>query len=661
MNLHEKFKRTKKRLNQRGQAMVLYVIFFPILFMFVCVGFDMGWYYLNVSRLQNAAEAAAIAGANKLKINNDISNVNKILLVNEYAGTEDIIDLTSANAAATDYANKNLSSSNLAESGDLAKDTPTNTKEAIYNNSPIKNSWTKEPVKLVTKDNKTADDEHITTLYQDNKDYYYYVVLQEEVEHFMMPGWFDPMSAEVHAVAKLTIEIGPDVHGEPPDSPNDNQVLEEEDRKTHDEIKNSNVIIGNWELQNGYRKADEAKKSNYSKNLGHEMYSGAWNHFQDTKNHYKKNALYRTETITLRAESEDGKTKTTAVTTLASINTVDSKSYTYNPGTKPGEDDSRGNPYEWQRLDSINLDLKQDVGIDTKNYPKSKWLSEDWDLPLGYKDGIYTLKDTADGYDVVNDNARYLRIHTTINIENPYPVRSDVSDDYYKNLGFENRPDTEYPDVLWARIESEPMIYYKTYWKTNTISWSNLQFNSVRQFIININQSNADTETVTVEKDGEQVQETRYKHRPIIFFYDGPERYTKENHIRDSKPVILNLKKDFRGVLYAPDSPVVILEDGKPLTGNAKHKFNGFIVAKNYLELITADDPEAANYTKITENGIDMYIDNLGNVQYKYPEQYRKSYGTYDNFERTDFTSHGYPIPKDSEYNLFFSSTSTDD
>ena len=633
MNLHEKFKSACKRINQRGQTLAFYAIAFPILFMFVCAGMDMGWYYLNVSRLQNAAEAASIAGANTLadydenKEDKTIKNVKKVLLVNEYSGTKtNEPNLDAANASAAEYADKNLS--DTAESADVGDiETPVVA-------SDITNSWTHEPVTPVE------------TLYKDDADnYYYQVVLQEDVEHFMMPGWFEPMKAEVTAVAKLTVGIGTDTHGEEPDlPPDDNQVLDEEDKKTHDTIKNSNVIIGNWELQDRYRQANATMKQNYIKNLGYEMYTGAWNHFQDTKNHYKKDALYRTETITVQEGS--------AVTTPASINTIDSKSYTYNPGTK-----GRGDPYEWKRLDSINLDLKQDVAIDTKNYPKSRWLSEDWDLPLGYKDGMSYLTNTIDWKGGVSLKTASLRIHTTINIENPYPVRSYVPDEYYQKLEFEDRPDTEYPDVLWARIESEPMIYYKTYWSKYPISWNTIQFNSVRQFIINVNQSNAVEETVTVEKDGKEVQETRYKDRPIVFFYDGPERYTTENHIRDSKPVILNLKADFRGVLYAPNSSVVILNDGKPITGNGKYKFEGFIVAKDYLELLDSSDDISSSYTKITENGIDMYVDNTGNVQYKYPGKYRKSYGTYDNFGRTDFTSHGYAIPADSEYNLFFSST----
>jgi len=55
-----------KEVTQRGQAMLLFGVLVPILFVFAGVGIDLGWYYLNVSRLQNAADAAALAGAHKI-------------------------------------------------------------------------------------------------------------------------------------------------------------------------------------------------------------------------------------------------------------------------------------------------------------------------------------------------------------------------------------------------------------------------------------------------------------------------------------------------------------------------------------------------------------------------------------------------------------------
>ncbi len=61
-------------IRQRRQVMVLYALLITLMFLFVGVGLDLGWYYLNVSRLQNAADAAALAGAQTLVKTEDFNN-----------------------------------------------------------------------------------------------------------------------------------------------------------------------------------------------------------------------------------------------------------------------------------------------------------------------------------------------------------------------------------------------------------------------------------------------------------------------------------------------------------------------------------------------------------------------------------------------------------
>ena len=65
---------SKNDSRQFGQTLVFFALLVPILFLFAGVTIDLGWYYLNVSRLQNAADAAVLAGAKelfeKLKDNN---------------------------------------------------------------------------------------------------------------------------------------------------------------------------------------------------------------------------------------------------------------------------------------------------------------------------------------------------------------------------------------------------------------------------------------------------------------------------------------------------------------------------------------------------------------------------------------------------------------
>ena len=124
---------SKKFHRQRGQVMLLFALFVPLLFLFAGLGIDLGWYYLNVSRLQNAADAAALAGAKKLltdlKTNNSKYASYRVTLVYQHpdagnlytvtsatkSSTESAIDITTeikdtADDIALEYALKNLSS-----------------------------------------------------------------------------------------------------------------------------------------------------------------------------------------------------------------------------------------------------------------------------------------------------------------------------------------------------------------------------------------------------------------------------------------------------------------------------------------------------------------------------------------------------------------------
>ena len=51
---------------QKGQSMIFFAISAPITMAFIGMAIDFGFLYLNQSRLQNAADAAAKAGANSL-------------------------------------------------------------------------------------------------------------------------------------------------------------------------------------------------------------------------------------------------------------------------------------------------------------------------------------------------------------------------------------------------------------------------------------------------------------------------------------------------------------------------------------------------------------------------------------------------------------------
>ena len=718
-----------KFFKRRGQVLVFYALMIPLLFLFAGVGIDLGWYYLNVSRLQNAADAAAVAGAKEFV---DDENVNGFKLVKdyslisnrsfdenrEYSGItdEEKNTIAAANATAENYAIKNLG----FKEGDT-----------------IISNWSKS---------KKASDKKVemtTALYDFGSNFYYVVTLKEAIEHFFMPGWFNNMDAPVMAVVKFAqVDLT--------------------------DAKNENVIVGNWEVQNKYREQaiqtgkdtiyiyvkDEndklseepvavfkkgssaatgaeytysydstTKKYTVYKNgeeltnplisynyknwqayidrFEYELYTGAWNHFQDFRNTINDETrktigkTVRIETIDIFDDVKPGPEKNIAgypipisygaessvAATAAAINN-NPKSSAYNPETvavktynpKVSDSDKKaagpvGLPYTWDRLDSINVDFKPDVSFkkETEYYTDKK----DWDLKYGYVNGMSFAYNSFSGtkYTVNNGN---LRIHSSINFCAPYKERPTAS---------------ETPDILWGRIESEPMLFKPDERNgLNSVRGDVLGLSSVRQIIINITKSNTDKDSGG-----------NYIYRPVVMFYDGPERYNTSDPTRASLPVIINLARPFRGVFYFPNSPVVVV-------GDNKENFQGFIFAKSYLRLKTTKDfedelakdskkytrtgndfttteefdnpyyvaetdtvkyssgyygaePEKIKWTyyKIKENGIEMYVDNYGNVQYMDYLDAPKNYGKYDNFGRTDFTTHGYKVLKESAENMLLS------
>ena len=237
------------------------------------------------------------------------------------------------------------------------------------------------------------------------------------------------------------------------------------------------------------------------------------------------------------------------------------------------------------------LEIKSDgrVGkIDGKNITETPF-EKDWDiicntpynrkLEIKYINGRYINSNgrTSGGYGNGTwwDKSCDLRIHAIFNISN-FEVRKDK---IAKDNPF---------DILWVRIESEAFLPLKMLGVTNKDNHS--QYKSVRQIILNINEDNA-------EKDSDG----KFKYRPFVMFYDGPEKFDMSSNVRKSRPIILNLNKDFRGVLFAPNSPVII--------NTNNHEFFGFIVAKEYRKLSSGSGHEVKH-----KNANKMYVNDYGEV-----------------------------------------------
>ncbi len=692
-------KKLKKFFNQHGQTAVFFALLLPAIILFLFVVFDLGWLYLNKSRLQNAAEAAAIAGANKFCEETGTFNSVKLIyekdtnyekLRNDEKIFHDNDEKVIAAQAAANTAATYSWTVNLGGSADAIED-----------------SWTKTEVNMPNPPKFYSETDDAETIY-------YEVKLEENVTHIFKV--LDKIFTTVPAVAvaeitKINTGGGEEPPGITPD-PESPETIE-----TVETIRNTNVVVANWQIQEHYRKnlkqyngvADVYYKTVLAGNNlipSENLYIGAWNEYQDYNNHYNGADLntrwYRTETINIWDDVEvvaegndingnDVKvynygTSSSVIATSANTNTI-KESDAYNPqalsvvynsdGTvKYNEEgyieielqkdangniryDNNGNallkstgkanPYTWENLDSIDIDVRPDVTFKTQP-------TKDWDLVSGYFSGIVEyISGVWSGKKDPVKNTSYLRIHTRVNFGTPYKVR----------------PNKTEPDILWARLESEAMYPVQYNWNSN-ISGEGL--NSVRQFIINVEESNFD-------KGSE-------KYRPVVIFYDGPEKLEPNNPLRNSKPLIINLNADFRGIIYAPNSPVVFLHNN--------HQFKGFIIAKSYLRLKKAEDFEEEGiynkvgndfvkktseknpyyhadayvtqeletvnrtYHKVTEypnpnnnsNRIEMYVDSYGNVAYATPtaeEFAAMNVGTYDTFNITDFTSHGYTISQSSE------------
>ncbi len=151
----------------------------------------------------------------------------------------------------------------------------------------------------------------------------------------------------------------------------------------------------------------------------------------------------------------------------------------------------------------------------------------------------------------------YGRITSIINVVQPYAVRnviqlptSEISYDVYTD-------EPNILDPLFVRIESEE---YNT--GSSGTSWVT---NTVRDIFINIQADN------TIKSNGE------YIYRPMLFFYEGPVGENNERGVgRKSRTVNLTLDEDFRGILYAPNSPVYVKGNG--------HKFQGYIIAERFVD-----------------------------------------------------------------------------
>ncbi|MBR3747165.1 MAG: pilus assembly protein, partial [Selenomonadaceae bacterium] len=437
-------------IKQRGQMLVLFALLIPIILIFVGLGIDIGWYYLNVSRLQNAADAAALAGSKKIvdqfsneKMNqryyakllttppSDLKEFTQVYYSEgttsqststDYSGNMQVhsgsildretkseaINMTAGTTAAKEYTVKNVSSAEDAKNKNTILDS--------WNTAKKNNN---RKVTLSAKLYSTAMD----VQEKRNGLRYYEVTLTEDIPHFFLSGWFKPMKAVVKAYALLKLHAT--------------------DMVTSINMLEPVKVIANWEYQNRYFN-----------------YKGKWNHYRQTiggqkRVSYKVGDDFRTETVNVQQTGGSG------IPTSANGNKY----------------------YSEDEVDSINIDFNQDVEF-------SAQFTTDWDLGAAAPEGTTIKYINKDGW---TDEVGYdLRIQGLINLNYAWTNRK-----LKKIISGNYTSDDLLPDILWTRIESDP-IWSKMPWGTQK------SLDSVHQMIINVNVSNTAVRTVTDENGNER-------------------------------------------------------------------------------------------------------------------------------------------------------------
>lgn len=617
------FKKFLKSKLQKGQSMIFMAISIPILFAMIGAAADFGWLYLNQSRLQNAADAAAFAGAQKL-LERDVSSLSttyrKVKLISNY--DEDLARLvnehviSSADTSEGDIIAKKYAKLNL--SGWLGDE---NLK--VVDIGPARGTFTVND----TEPNEWGTVKFKHLLYgKDEEDYktlYYTVILTEKLDHIFkdIMDYFGFMNLNSKAVAVARISIYRQKPNTPddPNDPNDpnSPINGDSLYKQMVSLRNSMVFADWWQIKREYTASIDTDKMRNTYKISSEYFDSNGDIKSDKKdrvttllarmlsvqakgNEYVDGNFYRTETLTLHGYSK--------------------------AATGGGGED--GVVMDQRNFDSLFCDLKVD---------RSEKDMKDTDP--GSNRTVYNLKtnsnviestDTFSKSGLTGEEVWKLRIHDLINVGRWNGSIYEPTYDYPYKVRYS---DNETYDPLYVKIESEDN-YVDTGSGRNT----------VRQFIININATN------TASND-----------RPMFLFYDGPQLYSGKNqarweedwreswkhlvsddvansrnniddsidyvldsqymtenpangtlltsskrNLRKSLPVIINFYQNFRGVFFFPNSPVVI-------NGNRKN-FEGFVIAQKFLRL-----KQAADFPDKAENpsGYYYFKDDRGNEYYK--------------------------------------------
>ena len=396
-----------KKFFRRGQVAVLYALLIPVFLVMGGVGLDLGWYYFNVYRLQNAADAAALAGANNLvgtgdenttrimrdyfvdglvRMPGDIVDENKYKLFNVETDEGVIakeVEVKEAKAEAQLYAVKNLNPDGVKAQAQIDG---INKQATSY----VTNAYTsaREKANNVTFSallyTRILDrDREVNSNIESIGYRYYKVELREQVKHFFL-GNFDDMDA--HVVAWAVIK------------PRDIDLV-----TIANELEKTQII------------------SNVLKQKDDNEYQGNWEHYQDAGTYYTAGDAVRKEIVNV---SENGDRK---------------NNYDKNKTTNASN------------VDSLNLDFRVEYAFDSNTTIRNTIKAgKNWDLRSSDWTGITAGGGLNNGWNT--DYKATLRLHTSFNFNQAWEDR--------------NKDDGQ-ADILWTRIESDPIWFeYGSNWNS---------------------------------------------------------------------------------------------------------------------------------------------------------------------------------------------------
>ena len=559
-----------RALSQKGQALVVFALFTPLIFFAAGAALDLGWYYLNAARLQNMADSAIIASAKVLtKKDNEFSNYRYNYFLPK---APDGLELDHERKSLSgDLEAKKYISKNLETSGDW--------KDA----DSILDVFSDVNLTFEKKIFPTKDAEGYNILY-------YEITLTETPNHFFsfLGNVLDKQKISVKSAAKFT-QI-------PDDDPDDSLFEQLESLK-------GDKVYDYWEvIQNEYK--EEAKTlweeiEAEAALTGEDKETVKARYIEQLAYTYMERGFNKTDatnkaTADLNSDRSANKARERSVTTSGNWWLADLTTYRVENLTLRG---IGGNNFNVNQMgfDDLFINFIQDVSFNFKN--------RDWDISEPLLGGM-TIPGSFINCHVFdpkkNDNIKNFNLPSSgadpDNLLFSYRIFGliGVEEERDKPKGtfpYKIRKNKEAPDPLFAKIESET-IKWEPYYDENHSAW-----NTVRQIFINVNCANLN----------------EAKDRPIIFFYDGPRKFDQDSHIRDPKPIILNLNADFRGAIYAPTTPVII-------AGN-HHSFTGLVIAKEFRKLKTEADFSGFKKVVRKDNGHEIYLKDENDIKFSETEE----------------------------------------